>query len=51
MRFILHRSNHFFSNLFSCQLVLKEGGDYSVYSADPDAVIVWENIEKVVSLH
>ncbi|CAK8691659.1 unnamed protein product [Clavelina lepadiformis] len=31
----------------NCQLVLKEGGDYSVYSADPDAVIVWENIEKV----
>ena len=34
---------------FSCQFVVKEGGDYTVHSTDPDLLVEWNNIEQVVS--
>lgn len=34
---------------FSCQFVVRADGEYSVYLADPDALVDWEFVEQIVS--
>lgn len=35
--------------LFSCQFVVSDSGDYTVYAVDPDILVDWSLVEQVVS--
>lgn len=35
---------------FSCQFVVKEGADYSLYLSNPDELVDWNQIEEIVSI-
>lgn len=35
-------------HVFSCQFVIKEGGDYAVNCVNPDVIVDWDLIKQVV---
>lgn len=36
-------------NVFSCQFVVKEDGDYTIHNIDPDKLVEWDSVELIVS--
>ena len=36
-------------NVFSCQFVVKEDGDYTIHNLDPDKLVEWDSVELIVS--
>lgn len=34
--------------VYSCQFVVKAGGDYTRYLNDPDTLVEWDSIEQIV---
>ena len=33
---------------YSCQFIVKEDGDYSLHTVDPDKLVDWDMIEQIV---
>jgi hypothetical protein len=34
-------------NVFSCQFVVKEDGDYTIHNIDPDKLVEWDSVERL----